>query len=100
MRPAAARRRGNTPRDPKVLYAGLVTACFDAAPLAVDAAFGPRGRIVLNTGSATAPVRATPLALLMGGLAQLRRPHRRSPCVASVRRRSSTPAGRRCASRR
>ncbi len=59
---------GNTPRDPKVLYAGLVTACFDAAPQAVDAAFGPRGRIVLNTGSATAPVRATPLALLTGGL--------------------------------
>src|SRR5688572_4602143 len=28
---------GNTPRDPKVLYAGLVTAWFDAAPQAVDA---------------------------------------------------------------
>jgi hypothetical protein len=59
---------GNTPRDPKVLYAGLVTACFDAAPQAMDAAFGPRDRIVLNTASATAPVRATPLALLTGGL--------------------------------
>jgi hypothetical protein len=59
---------GNTPRDPKVLYAGLVAACFDAAPQVVDAAFGPRGRIVLNTGSATAPVRTTPLAFLTGGL--------------------------------
>jgi len=59
---------GNTPRDPKLLYAGLVTACFDATPQAVDAAFGPRDRIVLNTGSATAPVRATPLAFLTGGL--------------------------------
>jgi hypothetical protein len=59
---------GNTPRDPKVLYAGLVTACFDAAPQAVDAAFGPRGRIVLNSGSATAPVQATPLALVAGML--------------------------------
>lgn len=59
---------GNTPRDPKLLYAGLVTACFDAAPQAVDAAFGPRDRIVLNTGSATAPVQATPLAFLTGGL--------------------------------
>jgi len=59
---------GNTARDAKLLYAGLVTACFDAAPQAVDAAFGPRDRIVLNTGSATAPVRATPLALLTGGL--------------------------------
>jgi len=58
---------GNTPRDPNVFYAGLVTACFDAAPQAVDVAFGPRGRIVLNTGSATAPVRATPLAILTGG---------------------------------
>ena len=59
---------GNTPRDPKVLYAGLVTACFDAAPPAVDEAFGSRDRIVLNAGSATAPVRATPLAFLTGGL--------------------------------
>jgi hypothetical protein len=59
---------GNTPRDPKLLYAGLVTACFDAAPQTVDAAFGPRDRVVINTGSATAPVRAAPLAFLMGGL--------------------------------
>jgi hypothetical protein len=59
---------GNTPRDPKLPYVGMVTACFDAAPQAVDAAFGPRDRIVLNTGSATAPVRATPLAFVIGGL--------------------------------
>lgn len=59
---------GNTPRDPKVPYAGIVTACFDAAPQAMDAAFGSRDRIVLNTGSATAAVRATPLAFLAGGL--------------------------------
>ena len=59
---------GNTPRDPKVPYAGLMTACFDASPQALDAAFGPRGRIVLNSPSATAPVRATPLAFLTGGL--------------------------------
>jgi hypothetical protein len=59
---------GNTPRDAKLPYAGLVTACFDAAPQAVDTVFGPRGRVVINTGSATAPVRATPLAFLTGGL--------------------------------
>ncbi|RNF86483.1 hypothetical protein EER27_03490 [Lysobacter psychrotolerans] len=58
----------NTPRDAKQPYAGLVTACFDAAPQAVDAAFGPRDRIVLNTGSATAPVRSTPLTFVTGGL--------------------------------
>ena len=59
---------GNTPRDPKLPYVGLVTACFDATPQAVDAAFGPRGRVVLNTQSATAPVRATPFAFALGGL--------------------------------
>ena len=59
---------GNTPRDPKVPYVGMVTACFDAAQQAVDAAFGPRDHVVLNTGSATAPVRSTPLAFLTGGL--------------------------------
>lgn len=59
---------GNTSRNPEVPYAGMVTACFDAPPQAVDAAFGPRGRIVLNTKSATAPVRATPLGFAIGGL--------------------------------
>lgn len=59
---------GNTPRNPKVLYAGLVTDCFDATPQAVDTAFGARDRIVLNTGSATAAVRATPLTFVTGGL--------------------------------
>lgn len=58
----------NTPREPKVPYAGMVTTCFDAAPQEVDAAFGPRNRIVLNTKSATAPVRATPLTFVTGGL--------------------------------
>ena len=58
----------NTPRDPRLPYAGMVTACFDAAPEAVDTALGARGRIVLNTGSAPARVRATPLAFVMGGL--------------------------------
>jgi hypothetical protein len=59
---------GNTPRDLKLPYAGLVTVCFDASPNAVDAAFGPRDRVVLNTASATAPVRTTPVAFVLGGL--------------------------------
>lgn len=58
----------NTPRDPKLHYAGVVTACFDVALDAVDAELGPRDRIVLNAGSASAPVKATPLAFLLGGL--------------------------------
>lgn len=59
---------GNTPRAPRLPYVGMVTACFDAAPQAVDAALGPRGRTVINTGSATAPVRARPLLFVTGGL--------------------------------
>ena len=59
---------GNTPRNPKVPYAGLVTACFDAAPEVVDTAFGPRDRIVLSNKSATSPVSATPLVFVTGGL--------------------------------
>ena len=47
---------GNTPRDPKLAYVGMVTSCFDAAPDRVDAALGPRDRIVLNADSATGPV--------------------------------------------
>jgi len=58
----------NTPREPKLPYVGMVTTCFDAAPQAVDAAFGPRNRVVLNTQSATAPVKSTPLAFATGGL--------------------------------
>ncbi|GAB3352218.1 DUF6151 family protein [Lysobacter tyrosinilyticus] len=59
---------GNTPRTPSAPYVGMVTTCFDATPQVVDAAFGPRNRIVLNTQSATAPVKSTPLAFVTGGL--------------------------------
>jgi len=59
---------GNTSRDAKMPYVGLVTACFDAAPEAVSQAFGPAGRVVINTKSATAPVNATPLGFITGGL--------------------------------
>lgn len=63
---------GNTPRDPKVAYVGMATACFDAAPEAIDGAYGARDHVVLNAGSATGKVRATPLAFLFGGLRILR----------------------------
>lgn len=56
----------NTPRDPTLPYVGIVANFFGATPQAVDAAFGPRDRIVLNIGSATAPVASTPLALVTG----------------------------------
>ena len=58
---------GNTPHDGKVAYVGIVTACLpDQA--AADAAFGPRDRIALNSGSALGEVRSTPWALMAGGL--------------------------------
>ncbi len=59
---------GNTPRNPKLAYAGMVTVCFDALPADVDAALGRRDRIVLNADSATGPVRRTPLKFFAGGL--------------------------------
>lgn len=59
---------GNTPRDPKLSYVGMPTTCFAAAPETIDAAFGARDRIVLNTGSASGIVRGTPLAFFLGGL--------------------------------
>lgn len=58
----------NTSRDPKLFYTGLVATWLDATPAAVDAALGPRDRIVANTASATAPVASSPLRLLSGGL--------------------------------
>lgn len=58
---------GNTPRDPRVHYVGLCTACLAPAE-AVDAAFGPAGRCVVHAGSATSPVRPTRLAFIGAGL--------------------------------
>lgn len=59
---------GNTPRSARLAYLGLPVACLDATREAIDAAIGPRDRIVLNAGSATCKVRATPLAFALGGL--------------------------------
>lgn len=58
---------GNTSRNARLPYLGLVTACVDAAPQQLDATFGPARHCVINTASATAPVRAKPLAFVMGG---------------------------------
>lgn len=63
---------GNTPRTAKIAYLGMVTASFEAAPEALDAALGPRDRIVLNGDSATCKVRSTPLAFLLGGFSIFR----------------------------
>lgn len=58
----------NTPRESKLPYVGVVTACFADPPQTVDAALGPPGRTLINTPSATEPVKSTPLAFATGGL--------------------------------
>jgi hypothetical protein len=51
---------GNTPRDPKMPYVGLVRTCLDASAEELDRALG-RARFSANTGSAKGPVKATPV---------------------------------------
>lgn len=58
----------NTSRDPGLYYTGVVSAWLAAPPSAVDAAFGPRDRIVANAASATGPVESSRLRFLVGGL--------------------------------
>ena len=49
---------GNTPRDPRLSYVGLVHSCLAGSPDALAAAFGP-ARVAINTASASGPVAAT-----------------------------------------
>lgn len=57
----------NTPRNPKIAYAGLVHSCLeqDAPPLAQS--FGPL-RMAVNIGSALGPVTRTPPLTAAGSL--------------------------------
>lgn len=50
---------GNTPRDPKVAYVGIVRAALADPDAVVDQVLGPR-RVAVNTASARRPVAATP----------------------------------------
>ena len=58
---------GNTPRDGKVAYVGMVASSL-APPAAVDDAFGPAGRTVINVKSARGEVKPTPVAFIVDGL--------------------------------
>ena len=58
---------GNAPRDGRVAYVGIVAACLPNTA-EVDAALGPRDRIVLHARSALGDVASTPLAVTTGGL--------------------------------
>lgn len=55
---------GNTPRDPRIHYVGLIRSAL-AAPL--EPSFGP-ATLRLNTGSARGKVAATPVALFFAML--------------------------------
>jgi hypothetical protein len=52
---------GNTPRDPKLPYVGLLRDCLAGSRDEVDAAFGP-ARVAINTASARGKVGSTPWA--------------------------------------
>lgn len=56
---------GNTSRDPKLPYVGVLARCMDVAPDVLDAAIGPP-RIALNTASARGEVAATPVRAAFG----------------------------------
>jgi hypothetical protein len=57
---------GNTASDPGLHYVGVPVSSL-RPEAAITATLGPEGRCVANTGSATAPVRPTPLALARAG---------------------------------
>ena len=77
---------GNTPRDARMPYVGLIESCLASGSPSVEESFGPV-RMVLNTQHAGGPVRSTPLRNLvtMLGLmtsvigARLTGGHRRNP---------------------
>lgn len=52
---------GNTPRDPRTSYVGLVRACLDAPDAELERRLGPL-RCRVETGSAGAPVASSGLA--------------------------------------
>jgi len=49
---------GNTPRNPKLSYVGLVHSCLAGSPIELDAAFGP-AKAAINTASASSTVNST-----------------------------------------
>jgi len=48
---------GNTPRNPKLSYVGLVHSCLAGSPIELDAAFGP-AKAAINTASANGTVNS------------------------------------------
>lgn len=59
---------GNVPRDPTLYYLGVPVSAIAEPADAIEAAFGPAGRIAVNAGSATGAVASPRLARLVGTL--------------------------------
>lgn len=57
----------NTPRNPKLAYAGVLTHCIAVPPTEIERAFG-KGAFAVSTASATGQARATPVASARGML--------------------------------
>lgn len=57
---------GNTPREASTPYVGLIRACLDAPPETLNRKLG-RSRILVQTGSALAPVKPTLLRTAWAG---------------------------------
>ena len=58
---------GNTPRDFKMPYVGLIESCLKSSSPSLQESFGPV-RMVINTKSARGRVKSTPVSNLMGML--------------------------------
>jgi hypothetical protein len=56
---------GNTPRDFKIPYVGLIESCLESRSPSLHESFGPV-RMVLNTKSARGRVKSTPMSNLVG----------------------------------
>jgi hypothetical protein len=56
---------GNTPRNPKLPYVGVVHSCLEGSSPSMDSSFG-RLHIAVNTKSARNRIRSTPIASTVG----------------------------------
>jgi hypothetical protein len=63
---------GNTARDPKMAYVGVIEACIADGAAALDTTLG-RSQIRVNTGSALEPVPGTPLGTALAVATIMRR---------------------------
>jgi hypothetical protein len=63
---------GNTPRNARVPYVGVIHSCLEGTSRTIESSFG-RSRIAVNTKSARHPVRSTPIAATVAVLALMSR---------------------------